>query len=72
MDRGGASAATLPHDMSSLPGEGGKQHFAIGVFRHMACQGGFAGSGIAEQAKHLRCAILEPGTDILQCLVLLR
>src|SRR5690606_34601401 len=67
----GTLAAALAHDQSRLAGKGGIFDRAD-ILRQMHGQRGLAGTGPAEQAKHLRPGlVLEPGRDGLERGILL-
>src|SRR6201999_3318511 len=77
MDGRGAVAALAAHHRGGLAGEGREFHFAVDRFRDVLGEGGLAGPGVAEQAKHLRGAVLarpglEPGGDGAKRGILLR
>jgi hypothetical protein len=58
MDGGGAVAAFAAHHRGGLTGKSGKLHVAVRAVGDVFGERGFTGAGIAEQAKHLRRAVL--------------
>ena len=63
VDGGRAGAALRAHHQRRLAGEGGEGRVAARAFGDMAGERRLADAGIAEQAEHLRLALLEPAAD---------
>ena len=68
-----APAATLAaHHVGGLTGEGGEGDLATGVLGDMAGECRLAGAGVAEQAKDLPVAGLQPARNGGESVILLR